>query len=249
MDNDLIAKYYIENQYFELLQHIINIEIPNMSKYYTKDYYASCISEIYLFSLLRNSKYVKFTHNNSNFKRVYSYFSDEKNYRKIYNNDTIIDFGMYKYDTIIDVANIDPGYIFWCIENIAAFYVSPQILMKIILSNDSFSLKTVELNILKSDCINIYHRYGYIKERLIIPWKIEIEHLKSSFNKSNEKIQNYESSLNELDYIIDEIGQDDYYYRTNQISLSYNKEIEYYKFISRILFLYHKYGNADYRYC
>jgi hypothetical protein len=247
MEDDLIVKYYSEKQYFELLQHIKNNEIPKMQEYHTTEYYASCISEIYLFSLLRNSEEIKFMHNNLNFKRVYSYFSDEKNHRKLYKNDTILDFGMYKYDTILDIANIDPGYIFWCIENIADFYVTPQILMNIILSNDKLPLTTVELNILKSDCINLYHRYGYIKERLIIPWKIEIEHLKTYYNKSKEIIQKYEDDINELDNA-EGINEDDYNNYQNYINSKYDNEIKYFKFLNRILFLYHKHGNADYRY-
>jgi hypothetical protein len=247
MEDDLIVKYYSEKQYFALIQHITNNEIPINHKYYQSEYYETFISEVYLFSLLRNNKDIDFMHNNLNLKKTYSYYSDINNHRKLYKYDTIIDFGMYKWSSINDVAKIDPAYVFWCIENIADFYVEPEILMKIILSNNSLPLKTVELNILKSDCINIYHRHGYIKERLIIPWKIEIEHLKTYYNKSKEIIQKYEDDINELDNA-EGINEDDYNNYQDNINSQYEKEIKYFKFLNRILFLYHKHGNADYRY-
>lgn len=246
MEDDLIVKYYSEKQYFELIQHITNNEIPINHKYYQSEYYETFISEVYLFSLLRNNKDIDFMHNNLNLKKTYSYYSDINNNRKLYKYDTIIDFGMYKWSSINDVVKIDPSYIFWCIENITDFYVSPQILKEILLLNNSLPLKTVELNILKSDCFNIHHRHGYIKERAIIPWKIDIEYLKTSMKNAVEKIQKQENNLSELDNT-EGIDESDYNYHHNNINSAYNKEIEYFKFISRILFLYHNYGNADYR--
>ena len=160
MEDDLIVKYYSEKQYFELIQHITNNEIPINHKYYQSEYYETFISEIYLFSLLRNNKDIDFMHNNLNLKKTYSYYSDINNHRKLYKYDTIIDFGMYKWSSINDVVKIDPSYIFWCIENITDFYVTPQILKEIVLLNNSFPLKTVELNILKSVGLRVTDSHG-----------------------------------------------------------------------------------------
>ncbi|MEN9322668.1 MAG: hypothetical protein RL699_448, partial [Bacteroidota bacterium] len=155
----------------------------------------------------------------------------------LYDYDTILDFGIHKWSSIKNVVKTDPSYIFWCIENIANFYVIPTILFEIILTNKTFSLKTIELNILKSDCINKNYKDGYIKERVIIPWKLEIDPLIN-------KMKNSLSNINECEKYLGECNDEDEY---DNICSSQYKEIENYKLLNRILFLYHNYGNAEYR--
>jgi hypothetical protein len=237
MNDDLLVEYYIKNQYVEVIQYINNYEISKLIEYLHDEQFASCISEIYLFSLLKNNKDIRFMHNNLNFQRVYSFFSLEKNYRKLYKYDTIINFGLHKLSSINDVVKNDPSYIFWCIESIPDFYVTPQIIMEIILTNNTLPLKTIELNILKSDCINKNYKRGYIKERLIIPWNLDIDPLKNIMNDSLSYINEHEGYLSECN------DEDEY----DTIYSSQCKEIDKFCFLSRILFLYHDYGNALYR--
>lgn len=229
MDYDLIINNYCNNKYFDIIQYyetFYNNELTNKLKPNFFSRLNLMEMEIYLFSLIRNKQNHKF--DNNNFKRVFYYYSkDTNNVRHQYNSETILNFGKYEGSTIEDVINIEPSYIYWCIENIGYFRITSKVLFEIALQNKTFSLDTLELNILKNDILNKTwkNKLSNINSRIIKPWEINVEELKKNSLSAFETIEYYSENCTD-----------------SQIENNY----DILSFSSRILLLYYNIFTIDY---
>lgn len=227
MDDDLIVKNYCNNKYFDIIQYYETFDKKELINKLKPNYCSRLyLMEIYLFSLIRNKQNHKF--DNNSFKRVFCYYSKEGNIiRKQYNSETLLNFGKYNGSTIEDVINIEPSYIYWCIENIGEFRITSEVLFEIALQNKTFSLDTLELNILKNDIFNKTwkNELSNINSRIIKPWELDVENLKKNSLSAFDTIEFYAE-----------------YYTDSQIEKNY----DILTFSSRILLLYHNIFTIDY---
>ena len=225
----LISEYYCDKEYskcIELFKKMFeSYEMADMLDGLHR--YNSLTVEIYLFSLLRNRKDFKFGFS-FNFQRIYKYFNSENNSniptRKLYISDDLINFGLHKGSSIEEIVKTNPSYIFWCIENIGGFYVSPEILFEIMSKNESFSLDTVELNILKKDFFikhNFMKGLGIHEIKNFKPWEIEIEKLKNVRDIAFMETERYNDEFSSMS------------------SDEYKKHNEIFESACQILLLYH----------